>query len=91
VLTALAALAGAILLLLLLLAGLLAALLLLPRLLALLLLLTRSLVGVVVRFLIHLMVSSRLVRSRNFARSQPQRGEQCASHAFVPVQNAAQH
>jgi hypothetical protein len=48
----LAALAGAILLLLL--AGLLAALLLLPRLLALLLLLTRLLVGVLVRILIHL-------------------------------------
>jgi hypothetical protein len=44
-----AARAGAILLLLLLLAGLLAALLLLPRLLALLPLLTRSLVGVLVR------------------------------------------
>jgi hypothetical protein len=85
----LAARAGAILLLLLLLAGRLAALLLLPRLLALLLLLTRSLAGVLVRILIHFMACSRLVRRPDFDRSQRQTGERCARHAFVPVQNAA--
>jgi hypothetical protein len=81
----LAALAGARQLLLLLLTGLLAGLptLLLLTGLATLLLLARLLVGVLVRILIHLVVSSRLVRRRDFDRSRPQRGNNArAMHSF---------
>jgi hypothetical protein len=91
VLTLLTALARAILLLLLLLAGplaallLLAGLLLLPALLALLLL-TRPLAGILIRILIHVWVSSRLVRSFDFDRSRPQRRNNAQVAQSFPVE-----